>query len=532
MASTLKENKYITALLVITLVFIGLTFSNIPGPGVSTSVQTIDGVIFDFADYTALNKEQIGMFNYFDGLITDRALNSWEDWYADGPYTGMRHYMTAFTMYVLSAFFESTPGYRTSLYEEAANTLVKRMNTTIDDFGNDSIEYWEWGRTSYPLYYYPDPDNPADLYVGGFRGPTNIMWTGHFALMEALFERNFNTGEFTDELTWFVEDWETSLTTDGYGNPQDGGIWTNGLIPCEPFVSFPNCNSIPIFATDLFDNMYGSSYMDTGMWDVGLDYINNEMQDEYGLFLPSVAVSPHLGSDEPLDSYPRISEGSSSYITSWTMLFLESLQEDETVSDYPALLDAYSLDVAGDQMYMMGSYLRPGSFTDTDTILGSLFTLALANQRGDLQTVQRLRNFWLDPCNKVWSADGRAFHYEGGAAALSRFLEPVLTGLGTWGTLPVYMRDLAEARPAGFWDWPYISAADDDSIWVYQAEWDSVKSGFVLNIQVDQEATITFSNFDDAPTAYSMGSIFAELTSAGGNHILTLAPGSYHLVIK
>jgi hypothetical protein len=268
------------------------------------------------------------------------------------------------------------------------------------------------------------------------------------------------------------------------------------------------------------------------MWDYGLDYINHDLQDEYGLFRPSVAVSPHIGSDEPLDSYPRPSEGSSSYITSWAMLFLEHHQENETMHDYPTLLEVYSKDIAGDQMYMMGSYVRPGSFTDTDTILGSLFTLALANQRGDLQTVQRLRNFWLGPCNKVWSADGRAFHYEGGVAALSRFLEPVLTGLGTWGTLPIYMRDLAEARPSGFWDWPYISAADDDSIWVYQAEWDSDKSGFILNIQVDQEATLTFSNFAAAPTAYSAGAILAELTATGDDYTLTLSPGSYHLVIK
>jgi hypothetical protein len=64
------------------------------------------------------------------------------------------------------------------------------------------------------------------------------MWTGHYALMQALYERCFNTGEFVDELTWFVEDWNNSLTTDGYGNATKGGIWGTGLIPCEPYMAW------------------------------------------------------------------------------------------------------------------------------------------------------------------------------------------------------------------------------------------------------------------------------------------------------
>jgi hypothetical protein len=91
--------------------------------------------------------------------------------------------------------------------------------------------------------------------------------------------------------------------------------------------------------------------------------------------------------------------------------------------------------------------------------------------------------------------------------------------------------DVEAARPTGFWDWPYISAADDDNIWVYQAEWDSAKDGFVLNIRVDQEATLTFSNFASAPTAYSGGVAFADLVASGSDYTLTLTPGTYYLVI-
>ncbi|MFW9981712.1 MAG: hypothetical protein ACFFE3_07335, partial [Candidatus Thorarchaeota archaeon] len=79
---------------------------------------------------------------------------------------------------------------------------------------------------------------------------------------------------------------------------------------------------------------------------------------------------------------------------------------------------------------------------------------------------------------------------------------------------------------------PYISEADDDAIWVYQAQWDDEKSGFILNIRVDSTAELTFSNFQDVPTAFSGGVSIGELTAgSGGDYILTLQPGAYQLVI-
>ncbi|MFX0107133.1 MAG: hypothetical protein ACFE7R_02525, partial [Candidatus Hodarchaeota archaeon] len=86
-------------------------------------------------------------------------------------------------------------------------------------------------------------------------------------------------------------------------------------------------------------------------------------------------------------------------------------------------------------------------------------------------------------------------------------------------------------RSEEFWDYPYIRAADDDRIWVYQAEWDHHKDAFILNIEVDQTATLTFSNFESVPTAYAGGIALEELTSVGADFILTLSPGTYNLVI-
>jgi hypothetical protein len=538
MSQNLKQNKFVVTVLVITIVFAGMTFGNLPPPPTIMSSQTINGITFNFADYKSLTREQLAVFNYFDRLTTNQAYNEFEGWYTDGWLVGMRHYFTAFLTYFMSTLFETTPGYRTSQYQDFTYTLIKKMNTTMAEYDNESIEYWEWGRTSYPDYYFPDPANSSGIFMGGYRGPANIMWTGHYALMLALYERNFNTGEMTDELTWYVEDWNNSLTTDGMGNPKEGGIWGVGLIPCEPQFVFVNCNSIPIFATELFDNLYAEGYMESGMWEYGLNFLNDVMQDEYDLFSYVTVVSPTLGAaEDPGTVYPYVRNDDlgpvvSGYGTSWALMFLEYTQESDTIQDYPVFLDVYGRDVSNDQMYVAGSYRYPEQFADITSVLGSLFTLPLANQRGDQRTVDRLWNFWLGSSNAVWSSDNRALYYEGSMASVIKALEPVLTGLCTWGTIPVTTRDLADARSSDFWDTPYISSADDDNIWVYQAEWDPVKEGFILNIEVDQTATLTFSNFDSLPIAYRGGSQFAQLELAGGSdYTLSLEPGTYHLVI-
>jgi hypothetical protein len=116
-------------------------------------------------------------------------------------------------------------------------------------------------------------------------------------------------------------------------------------------------------------------------------------------------------------------------------------------------------------------------------------------------------------------------------ASVIRALEPVLTMANVWGTSPTTMRELADARSTEFWDYPYISAADDDRIWVYQAEWDTHKEAFILNIEVDQIATLAFSNYDSIPTAYASGLVLEQLAAMGDDYILTLNPGTYNIII-
>lgn len=68
-------------------------------------------------------------------------------------------------------------------------------------------------------------------------------------------------------------------------------------------------------------------------------------------------------------------------------------------------------------------------------------------------------------------------------------------------------------------------------MWVYQAVYDVENSAFILNIEIDNTATLTFSNFDSQPTAYSHSKQLCELTEIGEDYVLTLEPGTYNLVI-
>ncbi len=543
MANMSGGTKYSVLTLVLLVVLVGTTFSNLPLSRMPPSVQVVNEVVFNFADYPALQREHIALINYLRELV-EQPYGEWEGWHITPDVQYLVHYQLAFMSYAVERMFEVTPGYRTDFYRGLAYDLIKKMNTTIEEYGDTSIEMMEWVRSTigfpnWTSYHYPDPTNESHVYTGGFRGPANIMWTGHYALMELLYERNFHTGEFYDEFTWFMHDWNNSLTTDGLGHPQEGGIWRCGLIPCQPYAVWVQCNSIPVFFTELYDNMYNTSFRP--IWDYGLNFVNTVMQDQYGLFTDCYYVQRPLGYTDQAGMPPQPFPGNeldpytrdgrpyvSAYGVAWALLFLEYTQPEETVHDYPVFINVCGKDVSGDQMYIMDSYNNPSGFGSYD-ILACLFTIALAQQRGDLATRDRIMEFLYSPYNQVWSSDGRAMHWD--TTAVEPFLQSSLAYGYIWATVPVTVRDMAEPRPAESWDYPYIRSADDDSIWVYQAVWDPEKEGFVLTVEVDETATLEFANFDHTPTAYSGGVPLAGLTATGDGYALTLEPGTYHIVI-
>ena len=86
-----------------------------------------------------------------------------------------------------------------------------------------------------------------------------------------------------------MDDWNTSLSTnvtwdgesslDEQGRPL--GRWGCGLIPCEPYIVFVQCNSIPFYTMRLYDALHGTNYQDVTL--AGIDWWQKHMTDENGV---------------------------------------------------------------------------------------------------------------------------------------------------------------------------------------------------------------------------------------------------------
>ena len=96
MSHILKNNKFISAVFIVSVIFAGLTFSNLTGFEPGREIQTINGVNFDFSNYPWLNHEQIGLFNYIRNILIGESFNSFELWQAEGPFIGYLHYLMAY----------------------------------------------------------------------------------------------------------------------------------------------------------------------------------------------------------------------------------------------------------------------------------------------------------------------------------------------------------------------------------------------------------------------------------------------------
>ena len=63
MLKHLKDNKFVIGVLVVTIIFSGITFNNLPGAQPFKRTQTFLGVTYDFNEFPSLNADYIALFN-------------------------------------------------------------------------------------------------------------------------------------------------------------------------------------------------------------------------------------------------------------------------------------------------------------------------------------------------------------------------------------------------------------------------------------------------------------------------------------
>jgi hypothetical protein len=485
---------------------------------------------FDLRTYPMLDRRVIGLVNLFRDYykVTDLSNASINDLSMLPPI--MTQYFLAFTTYGMAEIVATTPGFRTNYYMDIFHKLIAMMNSS-------EMEQIEWIQ--------PDFVNSNYSALGnGFRGPTNIMWTGLNTLMELLYYSLFHDSRYNNEITYYMNQWNASLTsnTTWNGKPSNGlGRWGVGLIPCEPFIVYVQCNSILFYAMRLYDKLYGTDYALASL--PGIAWWQTNMMDPSGVPIDGYYVAqplPEHSSPGNLPvtfpgaartantSYPRVS----AYGSAWATMFYNAMGyttlANTLYSNWKSDFVHYSTD---DTAYVVDSYHFPGQF-DVSTFVGNVFALFCAKEMGDSSLLTKLENWFFRPFEGSWN--GYEYSFDTSVlGSLSSFAYPVINFAWAWVHTSTTLADLMNPRSSSFFtSKPYISnQSTTQGLSVNQAYYDSARGAFILTLETANNVVLTFSNFPGVQGVYSTSGAYTNWVQNGNQMLLTLSPGVYSFVI-
>ncbi|MHA1215313.1 MAG: linalool dehydratase/isomerase domain-containing protein [Candidatus Hodarchaeales archaeon] len=536
----ITKSKLLLILLIMSVALIGSIFVLQPVSPATPKFSKLNvpnkGVI-DFNSYPKLEREVIGLWNSLRNLydVTDLSNESVNDLSVLPDV--LTQYFLAFTIYGASQIADSTPGYRSDYYKQVFEKIILMMNST-------AMEELEW----------INPHYADDDYAGmgnGFRGPTNIMWTGHYALMQLLYYNIFRDSTFIDETTWFLDDWNNSLTAtttwdnqtslDSQGRPL--GLWKCGLIPCEPYIVFVQCNSIPFYTMRLYDTLFGTNYQEASL--PGIDWWQEHMTDPNGVQidgyfhaepaelekairfdLPTSYPNPAVTVGKP--DWPKVA----SYGSAWASMFYYAFGETNIAKTYyNTWKDIFVHYTINDQAYTPNSYHYPNNFGSYD-LIGNMFAYFAAKEFGDTDLFRRLENWFYEPFPGFWN--GYEYNFDTSALGeLGSFFNPILNFAWAWGHADSTLADLMDVRPDSYYNYPYISNTNvKEGLFVYQAYYDEEKEAFILTLEASDNTVLTFENFPNVQGVYSTNTKNYFTWSQDGTQMhLAVTPGIYSFVI-
>lgn len=534
------RSKLFTSLLILGIIISGLTIvlnpTNPSTPNFGIIIVPDEGT-FDLSEYPYLDRRVIGLWNSLRELysVDDFSNNSIND-LSILPDV-LTQYFIAFTTYGMAQIVDSTPNYRTDYYKNLFQKLILMMNSS-------AMEEFEWILPGFA-------DERYESLGNDFRGPTNIMWTGHYTLMELLYYNVFRESTYNDEIKWFIDDWNNSLTAtttwdnkssiDNQGRPL--GLWRTGLIPCEPYIVFVQCNSIPFYAITLYDKLHNSNYAQS--IEPGIDWWQEYMTDDNGIQIDGYYISePYtaLHQFEVLGEIPGpalepvlASEGVpgvANYGSSWAIAFYQGFGKTDIAETYYRNWKTNFIHYSpNDQAYAPHSYHNPSSFTEMD-LIGNLFSYLGAREMGDSNLFRKLENWFYGPYPGEW--DGYRYRFDTSALGeIGPFMDPILQFAWAWGHADSTLSDLMDVKSDSFYtSFPYISAeSTTEGLFIYQAYYDETKEAFILSVEVNEQTAITFEQFPDVQGVYLKSGVYEDWAQNGGQMILTLSPGTYSFVI-
>jgi len=485
---------------------------------------------FDLAAYPFLDRCVIGVVNMFRHYykVEDLSNASVNDLSMLPPF--MTQYFLAFTTYGMAKIADSTPGFRTSYYKDVFNKLIAMMNSS-------AMEQLEW--------ITPDFSNANYSGLGnGFRGPTNIMWTGHYALMQLLYYDVFRDSRYNSEIKSYMDQWNASLTasTTWDGRPSRGlGRWGVGLIPCEPYIVFVQCNSILFYAMRLYDKLHSTTYQQASL--PGISWWQTNMMNSRGIPIDGYYVAEpldkHKAQTTLLQQYPgpaRTRDSSdpkvSAYGSAWITMFYNAMGFGTLATTiYGNWKDAFVHYSTDGTAYVVDSYYSPHDFEMYDYV-ANVFAYFCSREMGDDALFGKLENWFYSPVEGRWS--GYEYSFDTSVmGSLSSFAYPVVNFAWAWGHADSSLTDLMTARnDAFFTSAPFISnTSTTDGLFVYQAYYDEARSAFVLTLEAANSVVLTFSNFPNVQGVYSAQGAYSNWVQNGNQMQLALSPGTYSFVI-
>lgn len=531
-ATMISKNKLFAFLLILTIVISGSTFVLAPtqSPGSQLVTINVPGKgDFDLNAYPYLDRRVIGLVNLFRDYyrVTDLSNSSVND--LSMLPSIFTHYFLAFTTYGMAKIADSTPGYRTDYYKEIFHKLIAMMNSS-------AMKQHEWFNPGFSDQTYSSLGN-------GFNGPTNIMWTGHYTLMELFYYSLFHDDRYNAEIQKYLDQWNSSLTSSTLwdGSPSGGlGRWGTGLIPCEPYIVFVQCNSIPFYTMRLYDNLHSTNYQKASL--PGIEWWQKNMVDMNGIPIDGYYVAQPLdkhkgqgGSDQTYPGYAETKGISapkvSAYGTAWIIMLYKGMGmtalADKLYSSWKQQFVHYS---SSDTAYVVESYYYPHEFGVYD-LVSNLFAYFCSAEMGDSVLNNKLENWFYSPFEGSWRGDKYMFDTSI-LGSQSSFAFPVINFAWAWAHSESTLGDLMRERDDAYFEYPFIKdESTKEELFINQAYYDSSRGAFILTVEAANYTALTFENFPNVQGVYTSQGAYTGWTQNGSKMALTLNPGVYSFVI-
>ena len=539
--SFFKKNKYflVCCILVAGLVLLSVyePRSRIPTPEFPT-ITTSGGRTYDLAKYPHISNEIIGLYNYFREVLFSQGVDSFDNiepslaglpvTFGPGADTGLR-YVLSFLAYAMSEMIATTPGYRDpQYYQNTSDWVIQKMESPrVMEYWNVSGQMAYDGKSFYQYTIDHYPGVPLGDYYG--LNYTNIMYRGHWVLMQALYQYLFNDPKYNFTLTQQCDMLFDEMTNNSHPTHTTPGV------TCEPVQLFTQCNSIQSLAFKIYDEALNTSR--SNYYSAAARFLEWSLENMTadGLFVNGINVTKFVAGNPN-----HVHDYDSGYTNAWTIAFINAYNQSiaQTLYDkykpvyvknhtYPGIIGEF-------EFVLEDAYAAPYSTDIMEfawSIVANGFGIMCAKEMGDTKSLNNIMNWIESLFPPKWKSN--TFYYP---TPLFEGLQFVANAILYWGMQQdwVTLGNFTQRRAPSFWNnQTYIvDVSDIENIFINQAYYDETKTAFLLTCSAAVPGTIKLTNAENGTVYSAQTSGFTPQYNVENITISIEDPGSYNFVIE